>query len=272
MKIKVLPLILVILATLTSCSDYSRMLKSRDMDAKSDYAIKLYNKGEYFKALPLFEELITVYRGTKKAEQTYYYYSYTNYRIGDFETAAYDFDNFTKTYPSSEFAEECAFMHAYCYYQGSPEYSLDQTNTYKAINELQLFIDRYPDSKKVEECNKLIDQLREKLEQKEFENAELYFNMTTYKAAITTYKNLIHDFPSTKYREEAMYMILRSNFLLAENSIVTKMQERYSDTVTAYGEFNSAYPDSKYKNKADDILETSRKRLEKISKEQVQVQ
>ncbi len=270
MKIRVLPLLLLLVFAMTSCSDYSKMLKSRDMDAKSDYAIKLYNKGEYFKALPLFEELITVYRGTKKAEQTYYYYSYTNYRIGDFETAAYDFDNFSKTYPNSEFAEECSFMHAYCFFQSSPDYALDQTNTYKAINELQLFIDKYPQSKKVEESNKLIDQLREKLEEKEFQNAELYFHTTAYKSAITTYKNLINDFPTTKYKEEAMYKTIRSYFLLAENSIDSKLVERYTETLTAYGEFNSAFPESKFKSKATDMFETSRKRIEKINKNQLQ--
>ena len=270
MKMRVLPIFFLFLITLTSCSDYSKMLKSRDMDAKNDYAIKLYNKGDYYKALPLFEELITVYRGTKKAEQTYYYYSYTNYRIGDFETAAYDFENFAKTYPNSEFAEECAFMHAYCYFQSSPQFSLDQTNTYKAINELQLFADLYPQSKKIEECNKLIDQLREKLEEKEFQNAELYFSTAAYKSAITTYKNLINDFPSTKYREEALFKIVRSNFLLAENSIESKLIERYSATLTAYGEFNAAFPESKYKNKAADIYETSVKRIEKINKNQIQ--
>lgn len=265
MKIKVLPLFFVLLLAMTSCSDYGSMLKTRNMDEKSEYAIKLYNKGEYYRALPLFEELITIYRGTKKAEQTYYYYSYTNYRIGDFETAAYDFDNFARTYPNSEFAEECSFMHAYCYFQSSPKYSLDQSNTYKAINELQLFADRYPQSKKIDECNRLIDQLRAKLEQKDFDNAELYFNTDAYKSAITAYKNLIHDYPASKFREEAMYKILRSSFLFAENSIEKRMQERYTDAITAYNEFKANYPESKYTNKANDMFETSTKRIQKLA-------
>lgn len=265
MKIKVLSLFLLLTIAISSCSDYSRMLKSRNMDAKSDYAIKLYNRGDYYKALPLFEELITVYRGTKKAEQTYYYYSYTNYRIGDFETAAYDFDNFSRTYPNSEFAEECSFMHAYCYFQSSPKYSLDQSNTYKAINELQLFADRYPKSKKIEECNRLIDDLRAKLEQKDFENAELYFSTEAFKSAITAYKNLLNDYPASKYREEVLYKILRASYLLATNSIDAKLQERYSQTVAAYNEFNLSFPDSKWKSKASDMYTVSQKKLQKLS-------
>jgi outer membrane protein assembly factor BamD len=235
------------------------------MDAKLDLAIKLYDKGDFYKALPLLEELITVYRGTKKAERTYYYYAYTNYRLEDYETAAYDFENFVKTFPGSLFAEECAYMHAYCYYQDSPDYTLDQTNTIKAINELQLFTDRYPQTSRLDQCNKLIDQLRMKLELKSYDNAQLYFDMDDYKAAITSFKILLHDFPSTNFREEVLFKIVKSSFLLAENSIEDKKQERYSNTVTAYTEFISAFPSSRWVEKANEIVAASRKKLEKLS-------
>ena len=242
------------------------------MDAKLDLAIKLYDNGDYYKALPLLEELITVFRGTKKAEKTYYYYAYTNYRLGDYETAAYNFDNFSKTYPVSEFAEECAYMHAYCFYQNSPEYSLDQTNTIKAINELQLFADRYPKSSRLDQCNKLIDQLRGKLELKSFENAELYYNMDSYKAAVTAYKNLLKDFPSTNFREESLFKIVKASYLLAENSIDEKKLERYNDTIRAYTEFISAFPDSSLKGKADDLMTSSQRRLDKLSADNNQIE
>jgi outer membrane protein assembly factor BamD len=249
----------------TSCSDYNRILKGRDMDAKLDLAIKLYDKGDYFKALPLLEELTTVFRGTKKAEKTYYYYAYTNYKLGDYETAAYDFENFAKTFPSSEFAEECSYMHAYCYYQNSPEFSLDQTNTIKAINELQLFTDRYPRSARVEQCNKLIDTLRAKLELKAYNNAEMYYDMESYTAAITSFKNLLNDFPSTNFREDVLFKIIKSNYLLAENGIDDKKTDRYQDALSAYSEFVTAFPESRMRKKADDIQASSVKKLEKLS-------
>ena len=250
---------------LTSCTEYNRIQKGQDMDAKLDLAIRLYDKGDYYKALPLLEELITVFRGTKKAEKSYYYYSYTNYKLGDYETAAYDFENFAKTFPSSELAEECSFMHAYCFYQSSPEYSLDQTNTIKAINELQLFTDRYPRSERVEQSNKLIDQLRGKLELKSYEISELYYDMDSYKAAITSYKILLKEFPSTNFKEEVLYKILRSTFLLAENSIEEKKAERYNETIAAHTELIVAFPSSKFRDRSDDILASAQKRLNRLS-------
>lgn len=241
------------------------------MDAKLDYAIQLYNKKQYFKALPLFEELVTVYRGTKKAEKTYYYYAYTNYKLEDYETAAFDFDNFAKTYPTSEFAEECAFMHAYCFYQDSPTYSLDQSSTIKAMTELQLFADRYHNSGKIEQCNTLIDQLRLKLETKAFENATLYFHMDEFKAAVTSFKNIIHDFPSGKFREESAFMVIKAWYQLAENSIETKKIERYNESLKAYTDFVTNFSTSKFRKDADNLSEQAHKRLEKINSSEVSI-
>ena len=241
------------------------MLKSTDLEAKQAYAIKLYKQKRYYKALPLFEELITMFRGTKKSEITYYYYVYTNYYLEDYETAAYDFGNFASSFPTSEYAEECAYMHAYCYYLDSPEYTLDQTNTLKALNELQLFIDQFPHSKRVEECNQLIDKLRFKLETKDYENAKLYFKMEEFKAAYTTFKNILKDYPSTIYREESMFLAFKSAYMLAENSIESKKSERYATALTAYSEFYNSYPESIYKKEADGIAEDCKKRMEKFS-------
>ena len=249
----------------SGCSKYSKMLKSTNSDAKLEFAIDLFNKKQYYKALPLFEELVTVYRGTKKAEKTYYYYAYTNYSLEDYETAAYDFMSFARTFPNSEFAEECAFMHAYCYYQASPEFSLDQTSTVKAMVELQAFADRHQNSTKIEQCNTLIDQLRLKLETKAFENAKLYFNMDNFKAAVTAFKTVLHDYPSGKNREESAFMIIKAWYLLAENSVESKRMERYYEALKAYHEFTTQFSGSKYKKEADTLSELSQKRLEKIN-------
>ena len=199
------------------------------------------------------------------SDLTYYYYAYTNYYLEDYETAGYDFGNFASSFPSSQYAEECAYMHAYCYYLDSPDYALEQSSTMKALNELQVFIDQYPHSARVEECNKLIDKLRFKLETKDYENAKLYYHMEEYKAAYTSFRNLLKDYPATTYREESMFLTMKSAFLLGENSFEEKKSERYSYALSAYSKFLAAYPESKYKKEADKIAEDCKKRLDKLS-------
>jgi outer membrane protein assembly factor BamD len=249
------------LTMLVSCSEYQRVMKGKDYDAKFNLAVKYFNKKNYYKAFPLFEELMTIYRGTTQAEKVYYYYAYCNYHSGDYESAAYDFDNFVRTFPASPFAEECAYMHAYCYYQDSPVYSLDQTSTVKAIEKLQLFVDRYPGSSRVEKCNEIIDALRYKLETKEFENAKLYYGTTQYKAAVTAFRNMISDYPGTRYTEEALYLIFKSQSLYAENSVEDKKQERMEQALKYCDDLIAAFPESKYKKQALSLRDDIQKQL-----------
>jgi len=256
--------ILAILLTFAGCSKYQRVLKGNDFDKKYEVAKLYYDKGKYQKAFPLFEELITVFRGTSRAEDVYYFYAYCNYHLGDFMLAGYHFDNFVRTFPRSIRAEDAQFMNAKCYFLDSPEPSLDQTSTYKAIDELQLFINKYPESPKVDECNTLIDRLRFKLETKAYNGAKLYYRLGEYKAAIFALRNTLEDFPDTRFREELSFMILRSAYLLADNSVETKKIERFEQAIRECDEFAERYPRSKDLSDAEKIKEDCKKELEKI--------
>ena len=255
--------VFLVIAILASCNKYNKLLKSSDFELKYTKAVEYYQKKNYVKALPLFEELMTVYRGTAKAERVSYYYAYCNFGLEDYLLASYHLKNFVKTFPNSESAEEAMFTSAYCYYLDSPPYSLDQENTIKAINEFQLFLNMYPNTTKVTECNEYIDKLRGKLERKAFENATLYYNIEDYKASIQAYKNLLKDYPDNKYREEVNFMIVKSNYLLAKNSIPEKKQERYKSTVESYYKFIDNYKESKYLREAESIFTESQRALKK---------
>ncbi len=251
----------LLLIALASCNNYNRLLKSSDFELKYTKAVEYYGKKNYVKALPLFEELMTVYRGTGKAEQVAYYYAYCNFGLEDYLLASYHLKNFVRTFPKSEFAEEAMFTSAYCYFLDSPVYSLDQENTVKAISEFQLFVNMYPNSSKIKDCNEYIDKLRGKLERKNYENALLYFNIEDYKASMQAFKNLLKDFPDNPYREEANFMILKSNFLLAKNSITEKKEERYKSTIENYYKFIDNFKESKYLTEAETIFEAAQKQV-----------
>lgn len=258
-------ILLVVAVTFAGCSKYQRILKSNDFEKKFEMAKVYYDNGKYQKAFPLFEELITVFRGTSKAEDVYYYYSYCNYHLGDFMLAGYHFDNFVRTFPRSIRAEDAQFMNAKCYFLDSPVISLDQSSTYKAIDELQLFINKYPESPKVDECNTLMDRLRFKLETKSYNGAKLYYRLGEYKAAIFALRNTLEEYPDTRYREEISFMILRSAYLLADNSIVSKKVERFNQAIEECDNFIERYPRSKDLRNAENIKADCRRELDKIN-------
>lgn len=240
---------------LTGCSEYQKVLKSTDVDYKLAKAIEYYEEGEYNYALQLFDELRILFRGTVKLQDVYYYYCSTLYQLEDYILAGYHFKTLYQTFPSHPKAEESAFLAAKCYYMEAPKYSLDQSYTFKAVNEIQLFINTHPGSTYLPECNQMMDDLRSKLERKSYEVAYQYYHTRRYQAAVTSFNNTLNDYPDTPYREEAMYYRMRSGYYLAENSISDKQIERYREARTAALDFLAAYPESEWKEDAQELLE-----------------
>lgn len=248
---------------LASCSDYNKVLKSDDYDYKLKRANEYFNKKSYVRAYPIYEELMTIFRGTVKAEEVTYKYAYCSYGLGDYMMAGYEFKNFAKTFPHSPLAEEAMYLNANCFYLDSPRYSLDQENTSSAITEMQLFVTMYPQSPKVQDCNELIDKLRLKLQTKDYQNSKLYYDVSDYKASVTAFKNLIKDYPESKYTEEAYFMVLKSQYLLAINSVDSKKRQRLLDTEKYYLKFIDTYTKSSYLKQAESIYNDTLKELEK---------
>jgi outer membrane protein assembly factor BamD len=255
---------LLMLVILGSCSPYQRLLKSDDVMLKKDKAIEYYEKGDYNRALTLLNDIIPAFRGTAHAEKLNYYYAYAHFHQKDYVMAAHYFRTFTQGFPRSEYVEEFLFMSAYCKYLLSPRHSLDQAETLDAIREFQGFINRFPNSPRVEQSNEYIDELRFKLEKKAFDSAMLYFNIRDYNAAVTSFNNVIRQFPDTQFREESLFYIIRSYFLFAENSMEFRQLERYQGVVNSHARLVNRFPESRFKAEADRMLAVSQNQIERL--------
>ncbi|MBK9284620.1 MAG: outer membrane protein assembly factor BamD [Sphingobacteriaceae bacterium] len=258
-------IILLILFAFTGCDRYNKLLKSTDYELKLTKAKEYYDKGSYIKSSQLYEELIPVVKGTERAEEVYYYYTWSEYYLGDYLISQYHFKNFTRQFPASTKAEECYYMNAYCYYLTSANYKLDQTTTKNAIKEYQSFIDAYPESARIDTSNILIDKLREKLERKDYEIVKQYYKLDEWKAAIVSTQGFIKEYPSGKYTEEMYFMMINSYFLLAQKSIPQKKAERLDGAIENYLKFADLFPKSSYLSRAESIYADCRKLRDKIN-------
>ena len=255
---------IILLIFTASCSKYQKLLKSDDVMLKKEKAFEYYYDEDYHRALGLLTDIIPAFRGTAHAEQINYYYAMAHYKQRDYILAAHYFKTFTQGFPRSEHAEEFLFMSAYCKYLLSPRPSLDQTETRTAISELQSFINRYPQSQRVEEANDLIDELRLKLEQKAFQKAMLYFNIRDYMAAVTAFNIVIRDFPDTEYREQSLYYIIWAHHEFAENSIIERQLERYQNVVRAHRRLENRFPESELLPSANRMLINAQSQIERL--------
>ena len=152
-------------------------------------------------------------------------------------------------------------MNAYCTYKLSPKPSLDQSYTYQTISLISLYLSRYPNSERSQQCYDIVEELRNKLVEKSYISAKLYYDLEDYKSAIIALTVSLDEFPETKYREEIMYLIMRAKYLLAENSIDSKKVERYQSTVDEYYSFLGEFPESKYMKEVLEMFETSQSKL-----------
>ena len=254
----------------SSCSEYQKVLKEDDVKAKYELAEKFYNEGDFKRAQRLFEQIAPRYVGKPQGERVMFFFADTYYKNKDFYLSGYQFERFVKSYPNSDKIQEASFLGAKSYYMLSPRYSLDQTDTDKALSELQTFINTYPESEFFAEANTMARELTSKKEKKQIEIAKQFnklgeFNFPILVSAITALDNFVSDNPGSIYREEALYYKIEATTNLAMNSTDTKKQERLEEAQDSYNTLMRYFPETKYKKKADNLKEKIQKELGRFS-------
>lgn len=265
-KMKKIVSLLLLVVFFSSCNEYQKALKSEDVSVKYKMADTLYAQAKYSKALRLFEQIAPEFRGKPQAEKMFYMYAQSYYKTKQYYLAAYQFESFASGYPKSVKIEEASFLGAKSYAVLSPVYSLDQADTYKAIEKMQEFIDRFPNSQYLTEANGLTKLLSEKIEKKVYENAKGYNTISDYKSALVAFDNFIIDYPGTKFKEDALFYKLDSAYKLGINSVPEKMQERLNVAKTSYQNLIKFKADTKYKEQADEMYARVEQELQKYTK------
>lgn len=257
-----------LILTVVSCSKFSKVQKSSDYEYKLKMADSYYETKKYNYASQLYTELFPIYKGSPKFEDLFYKFAYCSYYLKDYLQAENLFKQFTEVFPTSARAEEMEYMRAFTFYRQSPKADLDQSNTLKAIGFMQTFINTHPNSQRLKEANTIIDNLRDKLESKDYKSAELYFNRGLYRAAAVAYTSLINSFPDTKKGDEYKLQAIKSYFLYAENSIEEKRAARYEQVITEVNDFNDRYPESSLIKEAERYSTLSQNNIKQIQNEQ----
>jgi outer membrane protein assembly factor BamD len=261
-------LLLLPILWMFACSPFSRVQKSNDYSYKLRMAEQYFVKKKYNFAQQLFEELLPIYKGTEEAENMLYKYAYCAYYQEDYLSAEGIFKQFIESYPKSEMVEEVDFMRAYCYYMQSPKVELDQSNTEKAMGAMQAFINMHPTSPRVKEAGSIIDICRHKLEEKEEQAAQLYFNIGYFRAAGITFGEVLQDYPESPKGDYYKLMVIKSYYEFAKISVEWKQKERFEQVQTEYRDFVDRYPDSKLLPEAKRISLLSENSLKALQNEQ----
>lgn len=269
---KYIVLALLSAGVFSSCGEYNKVLKSTDYEYKYEAAKSYFAKGQNSKAATILEELIPIMKGTAYGEESLYMLAMTYFNQGDYVTASHYFNTYYTTYPRGTYTELARYNSGKALYLDTPEPKLDQSSTYKAIQELQMFMEYFPRSERRELAQNMIFELQDKLVEKEYLSAKLYYDLGSYTgntvysstgnnylAAIVTAQNILKDYPYTKLREELSILILRAKYDMAKESVIEKKEERMLETVDEYYAFKNEFPESKYMKEVENIYKDASK-------------
>lgn len=261
---------LVILSfTVTGCSKFSKVQKSKDYEYKLKMADQYYADKKYNFAQQLYEELFPIFKGTDRFETIYYNYAFATYNLKDYLSAENLFKSFVEVFPNSKHAEEMDYMRAYTYYRQSPKVELDQSNTTKTMGFMQTFINTHPGSARIKEATEIIDKCRLKLELKELKGAELYYNIGQFRASAIAYTNLMINFPDSDKGDQYKLQAIKAYYQYATMSIEEKKEERFEKVITEYHDFMDHYPESKLLKEAEKYSTLSQTNLKIIKNEPI---
>lgn len=256
---------LALLTVFSSCSGYNKVIKSDNYDDKFKMANELFDSGQELRSVALYEQVYQRVPKTGQGEVSYFRIGKAYFINADYVMAEYYMGQFAQRFPTSVKAEEAMFLSAMCSVEKSPEYSLDQTETEIAVNNLQQFIDRYPNTELLDTCNTIIDKMRSKLTYKDYTIVKMYSKTEQFHAAVSSALIFIDDYPKSEYLEEISFILIKNSYLLSKNSIDTKKMERIEDTFERYRTFVVQFPESKYKNTLDGYLEILNKEKEQLT-------
>ena len=251
--------IILLTLLLTSCGEYVRLQKSTDPEEKFQTGKNYFQEKKYVKSATMFEEIVPYYRGTPQADEVLYLLAESYMGQKDYYSASEYFQAYIRNFPRGGYAQDARYKVAYCYYLDSPDARLDQEATYDAINAFSEFISLYPESEKISACRKYLRELEDKLAYKELLNSRLYYNLglyggNNYQACVTTAENALKDYPDTRYRDDLVFVILKSKSKEASLSVAEKKFERYSEVIDEYYRYANAFPDGKHIKEANRIL------------------
>lgn len=263
--------LLVIAGTLAlaSCNEYNAVQKSADIDLRYEMAKQYYFDGHYERAKLLFDGLILSTRGTDRGQECLYLLAMTYFKDKDYDRASETFKKYYESYPKGYYNEDARLYAGWSLLMNTPEPILDQTDTYKAITEFTKFIETMPQSKYRQQAEKGIFDLQDKLIEKEYATAKLYYDLGTYfgncteggsnyQACIVTAQNAINDYPYSPRREDFAILVLRAKFDLAAQSVDARKAERYQVAAEEYYAFQNEYPESKFMKRATELYQKAK--------------
>ena len=228
----------------------------------ADDAAEAYQKGieafeqeKYVRASEYFRAVLDFGRSGEFADEAQLMLSKAYFESRQYLLAATEFGRFADLYPTDERTEEAEYGRIRSYYEVSPSYNLDQTDTDRAIAYIRLFMNRYPQSAYTDDVVTMLGALREKLARKQYEAGRLYERREQYEAAVLSYEAVLEQFTTSPFADDALLGKLRAQVTYAEASIRARQAERFQESLDTYNRLVELFPSSPLLREAEGLYD-----------------
>jgi outer membrane protein assembly factor BamD len=126
--------------------------------------------------------------------------------------AANEYREFLTFYPTNPRADYAQYRLAVAYGEQMLAPDRDQSATRDVVKELQVFMDRYPNSALMPEARKLMRDAKDRLSEASFLVGRHYYRIRWYRGAIDRFKEILEKDPEYTRRDAVYYLLAESLF------------------------------------------------------------
>ncbi len=202
-----IPMATILLLIMLSCGS-KPAVRTMPADAEFERSRELLQARKYNRAIQGFERIIFYHPTSELVDDAQYWLAQTYFLMKDYNQAITEFEYLIKNFPASTYLEDAYYYRAVAFLNNAPGVDRDQTKTMDAIDYLDEFLTRFPNSQRTNEVRTLILDARQRLAKKELNNARLYLKLKEFKAAeIYFTRYVIEAYPETPAALEAKYLL-----------------------------------------------------------------
>lgn len=241
---------LYILLILVSCGS---KVKKEELDADQyfEYAKSLLDRGKYLDAITEFTVITLKYSGNPIVDDAQFYLAESHFKNHEYLIAVSEYQKVINDYPESVYVQESFYKIGLSFYHLSQRPELDQEYTLKALRQLQIFIEAYPEGDLRSEADLRLLELRTKMARKQLLGGNVYRKMGIYDSAVIYYNILLEKYYDTPPAESAMYW---------KGICLIKLKE-YEKALTNFIVFVEKYPKGKFTKNAKSKISDIQKKI-----------
>tara|TARA_B110000438_G_C15647280_1_gene578010 strand:+ start:5 stop:781 length:777 start_codon:yes stop_codon:yes gene_type:complete len=205
-------LILITGLFFTSCGKKNIQIE-QDLSPHFDKGLRYFGKNKFMRAKDEFEYIIMTDPGSKLASESQYYKAESMFKMEEYTEASIAFDRYVRFSPDYKKIEKARYRICECAVFSSNSFQREQSQTYYALEQLQMFIEDYPKSSLVQDAEAKISDMRLKLALKDYEAGRMYLKLEEYAAALVYFKSVLNNYYDISIADDARIGIIFTHIL-----------------------------------------------------------